>query len=127
MRNEDDQETGDLSPPTKKMKKSSPKGSPVVGTIVSYGLCYQEWLDVCQWDPKRHEFVCLSFGDLERLKQERDKCLKQDETLICRCRFCDKTMTQKKHNMKSHASTETHQTNERRQENPKYLQRSTHH
>jgi hypothetical protein len=31
------------------------------------------------------EFVCLSFGDLERLKQERDKCLKQDETLICRC------------------------------------------
>jgi hypothetical protein len=31
------------------------------------------------------EFVCLSFGDLERLKQERDKCLKQDETLICQC------------------------------------------
>jgi len=37
---EDDQETGDLSPPTKKMKKSSPKGSPVVGTIVSYGLIF---------------------------------------------------------------------------------------
>jgi hypothetical protein len=44
--NEDDQETGDLSPPMKKMKKSSPKSSPpVVGMIVSYGLCYQEWLD----------------------------------------------------------------------------------
>jgi hypothetical protein len=51
----------------------------------------------------RDEFVCLSFGDLERLKQERDKCLKQDETLICCCRFCDKTITQKKHNMESHA------------------------
>jgi hypothetical protein len=72
-----DQETGDLSPPTKKMKKSSPKSSAIIEWI-SQGIqqlmgCTQTVTQRCM-DVERNEGVCCALTSHETCVLMSIKC-----------------------------------------------------